>query len=839
MIAPYLNYRLIEEHTPLFLQYLHHHRNNTIQSSFLIEFGLNQLNEVLYHQLLSENSRIAYLQTLQKLNYLEEMANHVDYYRYDLHFLAVSFVPFDSRQATPTSSLSLFEEHLSPYLLVQCKIGVRGSNELRPKILTGNKIRFRPCQEDCQKYNLPIVEMVGVVLNYVLATEESLMIVSVPKHVVDIHHLPSSLSPSDSTSSLSNQALDLWNRLKYHIRFVEDRSLYSFINYLFDHRLTSTQNDYLLRCFFPTRHDIDLLQQWKAQCLRFQPQTAPRISKMTESVANNPTTVNPSCDRLLNAQQKKAIQEVLFWTGATRIHPIHQTLLPMPPFIVFGPAGTGKTSTVIEMIIQLIQLYPNKRILACAPSEAAADVIALRLAEKHLSTQVLHRFNWWQRLLTSVPSKLLPYCNQYQNLFEMHNIENLLSYQVIVTTCQATGSWLGYDKRIFFDVVIVDEASQATEAETFLPLSFTNPGGLMVLAGDIHQLGPQTKFPFYQDCIPFASFQERLLNLPYYFHALPQHLHNHQSHLGGSSSSSRAPPSLLLHHPHQQSHSVTNMMNPLPTVIRPPPNLIPHNQQHIQSELILGVFLNQNYRTHDRILTISSQLFYHQQLIACGESSLVNQLSKWTYLEKHPMIPMVFYNVDGNHEHDLDSPSYYNEAEVMKVVELCQSIAQEGLIPIREIGVIAAFRKQVLKIRQALRAVNLHAVNVGGVEDFQGQEVTAVIISTVLTSAVTRFLNSKGSFGLMNDAKRFNVSITRGMALCAVVGHRDFLLLDPYWKHYVSACDQYQGIEEVLKQYGEKKVQGKRRSNSLNTNDGDTSFFKTVEMVIQQIITDE
>jgi hypothetical protein len=31
--------------------------------------------------------------------------------------------------------------------------------------------------------------------------------------------------------------------------------------------------------------------------------------------------------------------------------------------------------------------------------------------------------------------------------------------------------------------------------------------------------------------------------------------------------------------------------------------------------------------------------------------------------------------------------------------------------------------------------------------------VTAVIISTVLTAAIPRFANSKGSVGLLNDAK--------------------------------------------------------------------------------------
>ena len=43
----------------------------------------------------------------------------------------------------------------------------------------------------------------------------------------------------------------------------------------------------------------------------------------------------------------------------------------------------------------------------------------------------------------------------------------------------------------------------------------------MVLAGDIHQLGPSTKFPLFSDCAPNVSLQERLLKLPFYESCLP------------------------------------------------------------------------------------------------------------------------------------------------------------------------------------------------------------------------------------------------------------------------------------------------------------------------------
>ena len=150
---------------------------------------------------------------------------------------------------------------------------------------------------------------------------------------------------------------------------------------------------------------------------------------------------------------------------------------------------------------------------------------------------------------------------------------------------------------------------------------------------------------------------------------------------------------------------------------------------------------------------MSSRLFYDGKLEPYADQQQVGKLLPWHQLQqRNATAPITFHAVEGKHEHDIDSPSFYNAAEVAKVVEICVSLVQSKLINASEIGVIAAFRRQVLKIRVALREVGLSAINVGSVEDFQGQEVTAVVISTVLTSWVRRF-SSKGSLGFMNDAK--------------------------------------------------------------------------------------
>jgi DNA polymerase III delta prime subunit len=696
-----VNFHAIEENLPHYLNYIEHHRNRTLQE-FVINHGLNQLNEVLNTDHPVSIKPAAYFYSLSRLLHFEEMANQVDYYKYDIHFYSLHFALYNPGN-------NPLETHFSQTIIIQCTMKIRGSSELRPKISIGNRVRIRPTQESCEMNRIDMIEMTGIVLNYSLATEEAIILFSAPKHIVNpfVHQ--------NNKKPLTEQSLDLWNSLQYHIRFLDDRTHYGFMQYLLHNVLS--KNNYLQQCFFPIQADIDRLRDLKMDFYRRNGGQG-TVGSPPSTLSSSPTRKNSR----FNQQQEKAINEILDWCSINRYFTTYAA--PMPPFVLFGPPGTGKTSVVIETILRILQRFPGKRILACAPSEAAADVMALRLISS-LSSKCLHRLNWWQRLLTSVPANLLPYCNQYQNLFELYPLDMLTSFQVIITTCHTVGSLFVYQKDLQFDVVIIDEASQAIEMEVLLPLSFCKAGGVMVLAGDIHQLGPSTKFPLYRDCTPFLSLQERLLHLPFYADCLPENF------LFNNKVSKESSVFASLNSPHStngySSQSQINLSG-LQQSRSGPPGLLPAQQLQLQrqqqqsinqNEVVLGVFLNQNYRTHECILQISSKLFYNNKLVACADHPLVNKLSSWSYLKSHPFLPMCFFDVKGKHAHEMDSPSFYNDMEVNKVVEICTSLAMEKLIPLKEIGVIAAFRRQVLKIRSALRAAGLSNINVGGVEDFQ------------------------------------------------------------------------------------------------------------------------
>lgn len=74
----------------------------------------------------------------------------------------------------------------------------------------------------------------------------------------------------------------------------------------------------------------------------------------------------------LNERQSQALHYILDGSLA-------QEDCLSPPYIIFGPPGTGKTTTVVEAIYQLFR-KSNTRILACCPSNSACDLIIERLS---------------------------------------------------------------------------------------------------------------------------------------------------------------------------------------------------------------------------------------------------------------------------------------------------------------------------------------------------------------------------------------------------------------------------------------------------------------------------
>lgn len=51
------------------------------------------------------------------------------------------------------------------------------------------------------------------------------------------------------------------------------------------------------------------------------------------------------------------------------------------------------------------------------------------------------------------------------------------------------------------------------------------------------------------------------------------------------------------------------------------------------------------------------------------------------------------------------------------------------------------------------------------------------------------------TFCKYHSIRRFNVAITRGMALCVIVGQPFLLMSDPYWKQLLNYCHAHGNLD--------------------------------------------
>ena len=177
----------------------------------------------------------------------------------------------------------------------------------------------------------------------------------------------------------------------------------------------------------------------------------------------------PSIERWvhpLNQKQKNAILDIVLNNHG------------MAPYIIFGPVGTGKTLTVCEAVIQVLRFHRNAKILVCAPSDAACDVLASRLLpilNKEESNRSLLRINWWSRKASSLPPELLQ-CTPMNSdgIFVIPPKERVLAASVLVCQCFVAGCLdLGdpfFSIENHFTHLFIDETSQAMECEALVPL---------------------------------------------------------------------------------------------------------------------------------------------------------------------------------------------------------------------------------------------------------------------------------------------------------------------------------------------------------------------------------
>jgi hypothetical protein len=180
--------------------------------------------------------------------------------------------------------------------------------------------------------------------------------------------------------------------------------------------------------------------------------------------------------------------------------------------------GTGKTITMIEAMKQILRKYPNARVLACAPSNSAADILVSRLGST-LGPDEMFRFYAPSRSKAHMPIELLKYAHvRDDGSFSVPPMARMKRFRVIVTTCVSASVVAGIGlPRGHYSHVFIDEAGQATEPEAFVSIktiaaNTTN----IVLSGDPKQLGPIIRSTVARVLGLEKSYLERLMEREVY-----------------------------------------------------------------------------------------------------------------------------------------------------------------------------------------------------------------------------------------------------------------------------------------------------------------------------------
>lgn len=460
-------------------------------------------------------------------------------------------------------------------------------------------------------------------------------------------------------------------------------------------------------------------------------------------------------DPTLNDSQKEAVRFALASKDVVLIH---------------GPPGTGKTHTLIELILQMVQR--NQRVLVCGPSNISVDNIVERLAPKKVpvvrighparllpavlehSLEVLTHTSEAAGIVKDVRTEI----NQkqasirktrtgrerraiYDDLKELRHefrereskcVDNLVrgSSVVLSTLHGAGGHQLRNSK---FDVVIIDEASQALEPQCWIPLLSASK---VVLAGDHLQLPPTVK----------STVQKS----------------KESKSKGGNVEEANLSP---------EEKEIAKSISLEKTMFD---RLLSLHGPGIKK------MLTTQYRMHDKIMRFPSDELYESKLMA-GEAIKARLLKDLPYeIEEtdDTKEPVVFWDTQGGDfpektEDDnigkkeaLLGESKSNEMEALVVAKHVGNLVDAG-VRAEDIAVITPYNGQLAVLSQMLRE-RYPGLELGSVDGFQGREKEAVVVSLVRS-------NPEHEVGFLGERRRLNgmLPITMSHGGCPPSGVQD------------------------------------------------------------------
>jgi len=467
------------------------------------------------------------------------------------------------------------------------------------------------------------------------------------------------------------------------------------------------------------------------------------------------------------------------------------------PFaLIHGPPGTGKTTTVVELIQQAVH-YHQLKVLVAAPSNVAIDNVLERLvvpppskgsSKQHhkikavrlghparlkpsilpysleamvqnadgteIVADVRNELQAYLKLLANPKSKGSDKRIAYRELKSLRQeirqreekvVQDLMkSAQVILaTTVGAANRILNHVES--FDLVVIDEAAQALEASCWIPIL---KGKRVVLAGDHCQLPPTIKSHKAQAAGLGRTMFERLMEL--------------------------------------------------------------YGDDKTPNQPQISRMLSVQYRMHEQIANWASQAMYHGKL-QTHESVQKRTLSQLEGFHVSDMedddtmseTPLLLIDTAGCDMHEIVNAagSRYNPGEATVVAQHVQRLMGAGMTP-SQMCVITPYNGQVEWLRNLLLP-DFPKLEIRSVDGFQGGERDAVILSLVRSSD----RGGKDGIGFLKDDRRQNVAVTRAKRHLAVVGDSETVSQSQFISSLLSWIEEH-GEQRSAMEYQTSTVSG-------------------------------
>ncbi|CAO2822194.1 unnamed protein product [Amaranthus hypochondriacus] len=421
-------------------------------------------------------------------------------------------------------------------------------------------------------------------------------------------------------------------------------------------------------------------------------------------------------------------------------------------FLLHGPPGTGKTTTVVEIILQ--EVKRGSKILACAASNIAVDNIVERLnphrvklvrvghparllpqvLESALDAQVLRGdnnslANDIRKEIKALNAKLLKTKDKGTKREIMKELRSLSKEErkrqqlavtdviknadVILTTL--TGALTKKLDKTTFDLVIIDEAAQALEIACWIALL---KGTRCILAGDHLQLPPTIQSVEAEKKGLGRTLFERLADL--------------------------------------YGDDIMSM-------------------------------LTVQYRMHKLIMDWSSKELYDSKIEAhsCVAAHMLYDLEgvKKTTATEPTLLLVDIAGCDMEEKKD-EEDSTLNDGEAEVAIAHAKRLVESG-VQASNIGIITPYNAQVVALKMLKSNVDkLKDLEISTVDGFQGREKEAIIISMVRS-------NSKKEVGFLSDRRRMNVAVTRARRQCCLICDTETVSSDQFLKRLIEYFEEH------------------------------------------------